>query len=495
MISFFQTKVTLADENRAHFRDQQWKGIRIQVIRATAVGGIAFMLWFLACVSYMFGSVYMSPSRQSVFKVLAVNYDGGVIGQSVEVAYQQLRGPEFFTLEYHTAEEYRTMEDMYEAVWKGDYWAAVSVSENASSRLAAALQGGDAASSYNASDAMHYVWNQQYYTTFANSVIQSHMIQLIAATRLAYNKMNGALASSSLNITSPAAVIALLNPIQATSTNIMAATFGTTILLNTVSMVMPILQQFFFLLVLNGVLAAHQVYKKMTVRSSLVFRRVAGILFTFGAALCQTGYFWAFRDDWAVKGNQFVLTWLTLWLLMHIHLLMLDSVSTLAPMPAMPFVVILWVLINVSSTVSPLEAQPGFYHWGVALPSHEAYSILVTIWTGGAHNRLYRALPILFSWWVAANATTSLTHIRACHLAYRMDLDQIREGEGTAAAQEKDLEMAGISEEEEEEERRNSLNLQNTITRTTTQLKRQRTDDEILSERRQVYGPSIPPFA
>jgi hypothetical protein len=486
ILRFFKNKPTLADENRAHFRDQQWQGVRVKVIRATAMGGIAFMLWFLACVSYIYGTLYMSPSRHSAFKVLAVDYDGGVIGQAMEAAYSQLKGPGFFTLEYHSAEEYLSTEDMYQAVWHGDYWAAVSISANASSRLSTALQGGDAATIYNASGAMHYIWNQQYYTVSANSVIQAHMTQLIAATRLAYNKINGISASSGLNTTSPAAVAALLNPIQSTSTNIMPVTFGTSIFLNTISMAMPILQQFFFLLVLNGVLAAHQIYKKMTISSSLVYRRVAGLLFTFGAALCQTGYYWAFREGWTVSGSQFVLTWLTIWLLMHIHLLILDSISTLAPLPVMPFVVILWVLLNVSSTASPLEAQAGFYHWMVALPSHEAYSILVTIWTGGAHNRLYRALPILFAWWVTANVTTSLTHIRACHLAYKVDLDEVLEEE---RAQEKDLE--GTPTEEREE----PMSLQNTVTRTLTQLTKQRTVEEVALERRQVYGPSIPPFA
>jgi hypothetical protein len=488
LASFFRSKPTLADENRTHFRDQQWQGVRVKVIRATAVGGIAFMLWFLACISYIYGSLYMSPSRHSAFKVLAVDYDGGVIGQAMEAAYEQLKGPGFFTLEYHTAEEYPTTEDMYNAVWQGDYWAAISVSEGASSRLSTALQGGYAATSYNATNAMHYIWNQQYYTTFANSVVQSHMTQLIAATRLAYNNLNSTSLSSNLNTISPAALAALLNPIQATSTNIMPATFGTSTLLNTVSMAMPILQQFFFLLVLNGVLAANQIYKKMTIRSSLVYRRAAGLLFTFGAALCQAGYYWAFSENWSVSGSQFVLTWLTVWLLMHIHLLILDSISTLAPLPVMPFVVILWVLLNVSSTSSPLEAQAGFYHWMVALPSHEAYSILVTVWTGGSHNRLYRALPILFSWWVTANVTTSLTHIRACHLAFKMDLELVRDEGG---GEEKDVEVVGTRMGEERE----PVSELDMVTRTNTQMTRQRTVEQIALERRQVYGPSIPPFA
>ena len=482
----FEGKPTLSDENRTHFRDEEWMGIRKKVILQITAGGIAFMLWFLACLSYLYGTLYLSPSRHSAFHILAVDYDGGVVGQAMEEAYSQLKGPSFFTLELRSPQEYPTKADMYQAVWRGDYWASIAATEGASERLSAALQGGEAAATYVSSDALHYVWDQQYYTTFANSIILGHMNQLVAATRLAFNKINGTQASRMVNETDPAAVQALLNPIQSTATNIQAAAFGASILMNTVSMAMPILQQFFFLLVLNGVLGAHNLYRKMTVLSSLRFRRIAGVLFTFGAALCQTGYYWAFREDWDVNGSQFVLTWMTIWILMHIHLLVLDSISTVAPLAVMPFVVLLWVLLNIASALSPLEVQAGFYHWGVALPSHEAYCVLVTIWTGGAHNRLYRALPIMFAWWILANITTTLTHLRACHLAYKLDREQ-----GTSPTAGKDVE-AGLAPEEEKAD---PVSRQNTMSRTTTRMTHQRTVEEAALERREVYGPGIPPLA
>jgi hypothetical protein len=481
----FEGKPTLADENRTPFRDQEWLGIRKKVILQIAAGGIAFMLWFLACLSYMYGTLYLSPGRHAAFHVLAVDYDSGLVGQAMHAAYSQLKGPGFFTVEFHSPQQYPSEADVYQAVWRGDYWASIVATEGASDRLSAALQGGQAAATYNSSGALHYVWNQQYYTTFANAIVQGHMNQLVAATRLAYNKINGTQASHAVNTTDSAAVQALLNPIQAEANNIHAATFGTSILMNTISMAMPILQQFFFLLVLNGVLGMHNLYKKMTVLSSLRFRRIAGVLFTFGAALCQAGYYWAFREDWDVNGNQFALTWMILWLLMHIHLLVLDSISTIAPLAVMPFVVLLWVLLNIASALSPLELQAGFYHWGIALPSHEAYSVMVTIWSGGAHNRLYRALPILFGWWVLANITTALTHLRACHLAYKL------EDQGAS----EDAEKGTGKDVETGPSLLDSLSRLNTMSRTPTRLTRQRTVEEVALERRDVYGPGIPPLA
>ncbi|KAF2714372.1 hypothetical protein K504DRAFT_445382 [Pleomassaria siparia CBS 279.74] len=477
-------KPTLSSQNRTSFSHSEWAGIRKRFIGQTAAGGIAFMFWFLICCSYLYGTLYGSNNRHENIHVLAVDYDGGVIGQAMEAAYQQLKGPSFFTLDVRSSTDYPTEADMYRGVWEGKYWGAISANKGASDRLSAAIQGGDAASTYNPSDALSYIWNQQEYTAFANSVVQASMEQLVVATRIAYNKINGTQASQSLNQTDPAAVQALLNPIQATTTNIEATMFGSAILLNTVSMAMPILQQFFFLLVLNGAARQHQLYNKMTVLSSLLVRRIAGFLFTLGASLCQTGYFWAFREGWDVTGTQFVLTWMTFWLLMHVHLLILDSVSTVAPLPVMPFVVLLWVFLNISSTLSPLELQAGFYHWGIALPSNNAYSILITIWTRGANNHVYRALPILLSWWILMNLVASVTHLRACHLAYKMDQDMKQsatKGDGDDEAK-----VQGSEE---------PMSRQTTLDRPTNSLEHQRSFEEVAKEQRQVYGPSIPPFA
>ncbi|XP_014550098.1 hypothetical protein COCVIDRAFT_116464 [Bipolaris victoriae FI3] len=405
-------------------QNQKFMVIRKKILLRIAVGGMAYIVWFLACLSYIYGSLYLSPGRHAAFHVLAVDYDKGAVGQALQVAYTQLKGPGFVTLDFRSPSAYPTEADMFHAVWRGDYWASVAITEGASERLSAALQGGEAAATYDQSTALHYVWDQQYYTIYANTVVQRHMNQLVAATRLAYSNINGMQAMRIVNKTDQTAIQALLDPIKATETNIHAAAFGSVVFMNTVSMVMAILEQFFFLLTLNGIFGALNLYGRMTVLSSMCLRRLAGILFTFGAALCQSGYYWAFRENWEVNGSQFLLTWMAVWLLMQIHLLVMDSISTTAPPAAMPFVVLFWITLNNASAASPLDIQTGFYKWSIILPSHEAYSVLVTIWTGGAHNQVYRALPILFSWWIVANITASLAHIRACHLAYQLHRKQ-----------------------------------------------------------------------
>lgn len=415
--------------------------------------------------------------------MLAVDYDRGVVGRSMQAAYQQLTSPEFFTLDFHSPEEYPTEKDMYHAVWTGKYWGAISATEGASDRLSAALQGGQAATTYNPADALHYIWNQQLYPAFSQSVVLAGMQQLVGATGGAYHGINGTQATQFVNRTDRAAIQALLNPIQATETNIKPAPFGASVLLNTVGSVTPILMQFFFLLVLNGASRDNHLFSRLTVESSLIARRVITLIYTFLAALCQTGWTWAFRETWDVNGNQFVLSWMTIWLLMYAQLLIIDTIMSVVSMPVMPFFIVAWVFMNIASTLSPFELQPGFYRIAYSYPGHNAYEILLTIWTGGASNYLYRNLPILFSWIVLGLVTSTIAHYRACHLAYNLERSESLQ-EKNVLPEPRD-EEAGCSSDGD------AISTATTMHKDDTDLERIRTAAE---QQRQIYGPSIPPI-
>ncbi|KAF2750204.1 hypothetical protein M011DRAFT_464981 [Sporormia fimetaria CBS 119925] len=411
-------KQTLDSRNRTSFFSNDFRPSRNFFIKKTSFGSLLYMIWFLLSGTYLYGSLYRAPERYHNLRVLAVDYDGGVIGESLKVAYRQLEGPSFFHLDFQSPEEYPTEEDMYHAVWEGRFWGAISATRGASDRLSTALQNSNAASSYRPQDALHYVWNQQYYPAYAASVIQAGMEKLIIETQNAYAQLNGTSAFQLTDSSSRACILALLHPISGTSRDVKYAGNGTSVLLNTIATIIPVLSQFFFLLVLNGVTVVTKLYPHCTPNSSYLIRRLFGLLYAFGSALAQTGYTWYYSEAWSVNGAQFMLTWMTFWLLMLAHQVFLETFSSLADVRAMPFVVLLWLFMNISSTLSPLEIQPAFFKWSICLPGHNAHSLLVTIFTGGADNEVYRALPILFAWLVAGLLTTYAAHLKVCHDAF-----------------------------------------------------------------------------
>ncbi|ODM20708.1 hypothetical protein SI65_03761 [Aspergillus cristatus] len=269
---------------------------------------------------------------------------------------------------------------------------------------------------------------------------------LVQVTRSAFYARNASDVMSTAPLsTNPASLQAFLDPIQATETNIKVTEQGTRVLYNTILMVMPILQQFFFMMALNGISSQFQVLTKLGPTANGLLRMCISFAYTFVGSLCTAGYIWAFRESWAVNSNQFALCWMIIWLYMHINFLIVDILTSFVPLQFIPFCILTWVIINIASTISSFELNPGFFRWGYALPAHEVYQVLVQIWSDGCENQLYRALPILFSWWIAGIVLVVIAMRHRCQSAVAAE-------ETAAAAKEKDISQTNLSRDSSTQE-------------------------------------------
>ncbi|KFY25217.1 hypothetical protein V493_04756 [Pseudogymnoascus sp. VKM F-4281 (FW-2241)] len=408
---------------RLRWKDVFWNEKRGPFVIALVGSASMLILLFLGNLSYIYGALYRSGTRVSAINILAVDYDQGVIGESLIAAYSKLQGEGFPTLQFHSPSEYATIDDVQNAVCKGDYWAAIVAQEEASTRLADALNGGTPAKEYDASNTIMYVYNGARYAVIQDSFITANMQALIGAAGGAYNSINGTNAVSVVNTADPNAVLALLNPIMASSINITPTGQGTRVLYNTVTIILPIIQQFFFVMALNGISTQFGIYGRLHNTHTGLIRIIMSTVYTFIASLTVIGYIWAFREDWLVDGNQFALSWMVVWLYMHVNFLVLDAATAYIPMSFMPFFVLTWAIINITSTIFPFELNPGFYRWGYALPAHSVFSILLQIWSGGCNNQLKSALPVLFGWEVIGGVLAVLGFYRRNRVAER-ELDE-----------------------------------------------------------------------
>ncbi|KAF4534553.1 Nitrosoguanidine resistance [Lasiodiplodia theobromae] len=400
--------------DRIHRSHDFWNDKRKGFVMASVVAMLALNLLFLADLSYLYGVVFKSTYRVHNFKMLMVDFDGGLIGQSVNGAYQQFQGNTFPTLIQHDVSEYPTEADVREAVCKGHYWGAIYSHRDASSRLSAALAGGDAATSYNPADTVTYIWNGARYPSFSQGYVQSNLAQLATAAGVVYHKINGTRAAQAVNVTDAAAVQALLNPIQGVAAPIQPTTHGTRVFYNTVGVIMPMLINFFFVMALNGISAQMQFLSRLPRLDNWIARSVLSVIFTFTAALVTTAFTWEYRESWAVSAGDFALTWMVLWLFMHVNYYVYDAITAFIPMTFLAFFVFTWIILNVGAAVAPFELTAGFYHWSYALPAKELYDVMTSIWSKGCANVNYRALPILFSWWLVGTVVSFFSTRRRC---------------------------------------------------------------------------------
>ncbi|ANB13072.1 hypothetical protein AWJ20_1351 [Sugiyamaella lignohabitans] len=342
--------------------------------------------------------------------------DNGLIADSLLQAYKQLQSPNFPTLHFVNASVFNSSPSLIEQeVVNGHYWGAIYTNVNVSNQLTDAItNGGSAAAMYKPANAIVYIWDEVRYPVFADMVIGNSMTTLVTQSKAAFNKLYGAKMIQSLKQGDEAALQTLLNPIGASDHNLQPMLQGPRMLYNSISVAMMILQQFFMVLGPHIMALNLGLYKTMSWQRLAVMRFLFAIVSTFFCGLTVAGYYWAFRESWSVNANQFVLTWMVIWLVTLVYHLFLYAVSCFLPLLYMPLVLVTFIHINVTSTVSPFDINPGFYRWAYALPGYEAYSVMTDIWSGGRVRVLYRALPILFIWVVVTSLCCVYFHRRMC---------------------------------------------------------------------------------
>lgn len=373
-----------------------WAELRPRMLPAVVTMFLLLQVLFLVNMCYLYATQLRSNNRYHNFNILYVDYDQGVIGRSIWDAYQRLQGDGFPTLLPASLTFYEDESSIRDAVCRGEYWAAVYSNRFASKGLASALANGSGVPT-----SLTFVWNGVRYPVFSQAAIYANFLRLIEGTRSLYYSNNGSAVVGFANLSDPTTLQAFLDPIHSQEINIKKTEHGTRVFYNTVSMAMPIIQQFFFVLALNGISSHFGAFSKIPWRTNGIIRLIASLLYTLIGGLLMTSYLRAYKEDWSLNGSEFVLTWMILWFLMHINFLFFDVATAVIPIQFMPFVVLTWVILNIASTISPFEINPGVFRWGYALPSHEAYQILIQIWSGGCNNLLYQALPVMFAWWIA----------------------------------------------------------------------------------------------
>jgi Protein of unknown function (DUF3533) len=408
-----------ATERRLSPKDPNVRPRRRKFLKAAFLNFILLQILFFALFAYIFGSLYQQNGHTHNLSVLFVDYDaGGSITQAIRQSYSKVQTDSFPMLIERPALEFPDPPtSLRDEVCRARYWAALYVSPGASNRLQDALTGGSAATSYNRSDALVFIWNEARYSAVVDSSISSNLQTLSSSAKVAWANLMAPNISQSLSLQDPTLITTVLDPWTLTSVNIQPTTQGSRLVYNTLVIILILIQEFFYLGTINGLYAQFKLFLSLHPTRIIVYRNCISLAYTLIGSLCVTGIIWAFRAGWHVNGNQFALNWMALWLFAHSNFLVLDVCTVWFPAPYIPMALITWVVLNVTSILLPFELSPAFYRWGYAMPAHEVYQTLTDIWSGGCNPQIRYALPILFSWEVVGLVLTAVGVYRRCHYA------------------------------------------------------------------------------
>ncbi|KAH7127526.1 hypothetical protein EDB81DRAFT_809455 [Dactylonectria macrodidyma] len=413
-----------ACDNRLPTNHPTLKKARGPLFRAAGTNFLFLQLLFLGLFCYIFGALYQQTNHTHKLQLAFVDYDGGAIGRAVRNAYASLQGDSFPSLIERSPSDLQTPSDLREAVCRTRYWGAIYVTNGASDRLEDALAGGEAASAYDSMGVMAYIWNEAVYAPIVDASVSANLQLLSSTARVAYSSRNG---TGNIRSVSGQALSVLAEPWKLQSINIQPTTQGSRAIYNTVVIILILVQEFFYLGTINGLYAQFKIYSRVDAYRIIVVRNIISLTYTFIGSLCVIGTIWAFKAGWDINGNQFVLSWVTLWLFAHVNFLTLDVFTVWLPIPFVPMALVSWIIFNITSVLLPFDLSPAFFRIGYIWPAHEVYQILTDIWSRGCNPQLYYALPILFTWEIVTLALSALGVFRRCHFAVLAEEQQAKE--------------------------------------------------------------------
>ncbi|KAL7923768.1 hypothetical protein ACQKWADRAFT_289251 [Trichoderma austrokoningii] len=383
---------------------------------AALLNFVLYILLFFCLFSYLYGSLFQQVPRTHNIHILWVDYDGGIIRDAVRNAYSSLQSLEFPSLIEKTAAQFPTSGDLREAVCRTHYWAALYTSPGASARLAQAIAGTNT-SVYNPSDVLTFVWNEVRYPTVMDGAISTNLHTLADAARVSYYALNGSSAFLTIPPNNSAALSAFTNPWTLTSINIRPTVQGTRAVYNTISFVLVLIEDFFFLATLNGLYNQFKIFLRIGPERIIIVRDAISLTFTMVSAMVNSAAIWAFKANWDVSAGQWALSWLTLWLFAHANFLIFDTFTIWIPPQFVSMALVTWIVMNITSIVFPFSVMSPFYRLGYGLPAHATYEILTDIWSNGCNPHLDYALPVLFAYEVVGLIATSIGVYKRCHNA------------------------------------------------------------------------------
>lgn len=143
---------------------------------------------------------------------------------------------------------------------------------------------------------------------------------------------------------------------------------------------------------------AINMFGPMTTRDNYLWRMSCAFVMSCFAGVSWGLWFEAFREDYPISGSQYCLLWMTWWLYAFVVFIVYDTLTAVASPLFMPPFVLLFIIINVSSAIFPVNIKPRFYHLDYIWPGHNCYELSIAIISHGAAGYIYRNIPIMFGW-------------------------------------------------------------------------------------------------
>ncbi|RDB27751.1 Nitrosoguanidine resistance protein SNG1 [Hypsizygus marmoreus] len=373
------------------------------------IGGCFFIVIAIFTVfSIYWGALWKSPVRN--IQGWVIDFDGGVVGQSV---VQSLTTSSRFSKVTWTAVPASQFQgglaQVANDVVEQKSWVAVAIHEGTSSRLQASYINPNA--TYNGTDAMTVYASEARNENAYRSLIRPSVQTSLAAISQSYATQAVGQIINSPNLqallrTSPQTVVA---PISYTIDNLRPFDQPVASAVTFVGLIYVLILSFFVVMIGYSAREAAGLNRHLTLRSLIITRFVSSFVAYFVVSLFYSLLTLAFQLDFTRKFGHggFVIFWMLNWVGMLSVGLALEALITVLTPSFIPFFMILWIIVNVSVCILPIEVLPSIYRYGYAVPFYNV-SHAVRCIVFATRNTLGENFAILIVWTVISCFTLPL---------------------------------------------------------------------------------------
>ncbi|KZT22868.1 hypothetical protein NEOLEDRAFT_1157587 [Neolentinus lepideus HHB14362 ss-1] len=337
-----------------------------------------------------------------------VDFDGGMVGQAVTQAFSSATGlPTQIT--WQTIDPARFPNGVSDV-----YSFCFVVIPNATHTLQQAVASRD--SSYNGSLIITAYGtearNENGYRAFLSPITQGILQQVSLRFALQFTQQ---LASSGVNITSLAAIApsTIVQPIGYTMDNVRPFDVPVASAVDLVGLIYLIILSFIASMINCAAReTVSGIDRLLTLRSLLLVRVLSPLAMYFFISLSYSLVSLAFQVPFSrtLAHAGFFVYWMLSWMSMSALGLACESILTLLTQRFIAFFLFPWIISNVSVCSLPIEALPGVFRYGYAVPFYNVSKAVRTI-VFGTKNELGLNFGVQFAWISVSCITLTLFQI------------------------------------------------------------------------------------
>ncbi|KDQ49509.1 hypothetical protein JAAARDRAFT_42827 [Jaapia argillacea MUCL 33604] len=410
-------------------KDPETSRARANYLKALIGGVLATSLIIWAALPIYWGALWKPINGAHNMNGWIVDYDGGEIGQAVTQALLSVSGPKnFMSFQVVPASQFPSPSDLAAAILDEKAWMGIAINSGASNALIGAA--GSASSSYNGSLAITVyaveARNENAYRNILapmiNGVLQSFSQQF--AIQFAHQ-----LVSQNVNVTAilTNAPNIITQPVYYTIDNIRPFNVPVASAVDFVGLIYLLILSFFTTNIHYQAFAIiSDLDRRLTLPSLLKLRLLGPILSYFVLSLSYALVSLAFKvpfSNWFGNAG-FLIYWMLSWMAMSALGLALEAVLTLVTIKFTPFFLIIWLIVNVSVSLFPIQILPTIFRYGFATPFYNVSRAVRAI-VFGTKNDVGLNFGVQFIWIAISCCTLVLFQSWMRARAVRMEKERV----------------------------------------------------------------------